>query len=131
MQFIEKHMQRIMLICGLFTCTMVFALIAPQMALELAFGQSLQGALAEIIVRSWGAIVTLIGAMLIYGAYAVEHRNLTLVVAAVSKLVFVGLVLSIGNQYLEQAALTIAFDGAMAVVFILYLVGRKNQGVDV
>lgn len=131
MQFIGKNIQWIMLICGLFTCTMVFAFIAPQMALELTFGQSLQGALAEIIVRSWGAIITLIGAMLIYGAYSVKHRNLTLVVAAVSKLIFIGLVLSIGNQYLEKAALTIAFDGAMAVVFILYLLGPKSQSVDV
>jgi hypothetical protein len=130
-QLIEKNIKWIMLVSGLITCTMVFALIAPQMALEQTFGQSLEGPLAEIVVRSWGAVITLIGAMLVFGAYRPEHRSLVLVVAAVSKLVFVGLVLSIGNQYLGKAGLTIAFDGAIAVIFVLYLLGQKSWRLSV
>lgn len=120
-----------MLISGLITCTMVIALVAPQMALEHTFGQSLEGPLAEVVVRSWGAIITLIGAMLVFGAYRPVHRSLVLVVAAVSKIIFVGLVLTLGSQYLGKAGLTIAFDGAVAVVFILYLLGPQNRSVRV
>lgn len=60
-----------------------------------------------------------------------EHRSLVLVVAAVSKLVFVGLVLSIGTQFLGKAGLTIAFDGTIALIFILYLLGPKNRSLSV
>src|SRR3989339_523596 len=98
MRWIIKNIKWIMLISGLVTCTMVVAFIAPQLALEQTFGQSLQGPLAEIIVRSWGAIITLIGAMLIFGAYVPEHRRLILLVAALSKLIFVGLVVMLGQQ---------------------------------
>ena len=60
----------IMLITGLLTCTMIYALFFPDGALKSMFGESLGGtALAQIVVRSWGALITLIGAMLIYGAF--------------------------------------------------------------
>lgn len=126
-RLIDNHIKWIMLISGLITCSMVFAFIAPQMALEWTFGQSLQGPLAEIVVRSWGAVITLIGAMLIFGAFRPEHRSLVLVVATVSKLIFVGLVLSIGTQFLGKAGVTIVFDGVIAVIFVLYLLGPKNR----
>lgn len=127
LKFIERHIKWIMLISGLMTCTMVLALIAPKMALEHTFGQSLEGPLAEVVVRSWGALITLIGAMLVFGAYRPEYRSFILVVASVSKLIFVGLVLSVGSQYLGKAGLTIAFDGVLAVVFIAYLLGEKGN----
>ncbi|MCG4452478.1 hypothetical protein LJY18_04055 [Pseudomonas sp. MMS21-TM103] len=131
MRFIENNIKWIMLITGLITCTMVLALIAPRMALEQTFGQSLEGPLAEIVVRSWGAVITLIGAMLVFGAFWPEHRSLVLVIAAVSKLIFVGLVLSIGTQFLGKAGLTIAFDGATALIFLLYLLGSRNRSIRV
>ena len=129
MQLIENNIKWIMLVTVLMTCTMVFALIAPQMALEQTFGQSLEGSLADVVVRSWGALITLIGAMLVYGAYRPVHRSLILVVASVSKLVFVGLVLSVGNQYLGTAGLTIAFDSAVVLIFIAYLLGTKKRDI--
>ena len=48
---------------------MVYAALAPQSALHSIFGSTLDGPLAEIVVRNWGALITLIGAMLIYGAF--------------------------------------------------------------
>lgn len=126
MQFIGNEIKWIMLISGLMTCTMVLALIAPQMALLQTFGQMLEGSLAEVVVRSWGALITLIGLMLIFGAYRSEYRCLILVVAATSKLVFVGLVLSFGHQYLDKAGFPIAIDGIFALIFIAYLMRTKN-----
>ncbi len=110
-----------MLISGALTCTMIYAAIAPEAALMYTFGASISGPIAEIVVRNWGALITLVGAMLIYGAFNPLHRSLVLVVASISKFVFIGLVLTIGNQYLGNAVVTIAIDSVVVILFIAYL----------
>jgi hypothetical protein len=65
--------------------------------LRSTFGDTLEGPLAEIVVRNWGALIALVGAMLIYGAYTPPVRRLVLSVAGLSKLVFIVLVLSQGT----------------------------------
>jgi cbb3-type cytochrome oxidase subunit 1 len=54
-----------MLVSDALTCSMIYAAIAPQAALRSSFGDSLKGPVAEIVVRNWGALVMLVGAMLI------------------------------------------------------------------
>ena len=96
-------------VSGVLTCMMIYAAIAPQAALQSTFGETLQGPLAEIVVRNWGVLITVVGAMLIYGAYHPPSRRLVLTVAAVTKLVFILLVLSQGSRYLgQQAGIAIA-----------------------
>jgi len=46
-------MKWIMLVSGILTSTMLYAAVAPQAALRSTFGETLQGPLAEIIVRNW------------------------------------------------------------------------------
>jgi hypothetical protein len=56
--------------------------------------------------------------MLIYGAFKPEVRRLVLVVAGVSKAVFIALVLSHGTQLLAyQAGVALAVDALMVVAF--------------
>ena len=69
MNWIVTNIKWIMLVSGLLTCTLFYAAIAPQAALRSMFGESLDGQLAEIIVRNWGALLTLVGALQIYGAF--------------------------------------------------------------
>jgi hypothetical protein len=127
MEWIVTRIKWIMLVSGVLTCTMVYAAIAPQAALQGSFGETLEGPLAGIIVRNWGALITLIGAMLIYGAYDPPGRRLILAVAGTSKLVFIGLVLSLGQQYLgQQVAISVAVDSVMVLLFAAYLVGSRN-----
>ncbi len=127
MQWIVTRIKWIMLVSGVLTCTMVYAAIAPQAALQGSFGETLEGPLADIIVRNWGALIALIGAMLIYGAYDPPGRRLILAVAGTSKLVFIGLVLSLGQQYLgQQVAISVAVDSVMVLLFAAYLVGSRN-----
>jgi len=68
--------------------------------------------------------------MLIYGAYNPLGRPLILTVAGLSKLIFIGLVLSHGRQYLgHQAGPAVVIDLVMVALFIGYLVGvRRSQG---
>jgi predicted permease len=105
---------------------MVYAAIAPQAMLRSTFGESVDGPLAELVVRNWGALIFLIGVMLIYGAFNAAVRPLVLLVAAASKVVFIALVLSNGDRYLQtQAGISIAVDSVMVVIFLAYLATRR------
>lgn len=129
MNWIVAKIKSIMLVSGALTCTMLYAALAPQAALRSTFGETLEGPLAEIVVRNWGALIALMGAMLIYGAYDPPGRPLVLTVAGLSKLVFIGLVLAHGRQYLgHQAGLAVVIDLVMVALFIGYLIGvRRSQ----
>ncbi|MFN8008532.1 MAG: hypothetical protein U0V70_16225 [Terriglobia bacterium] len=127
MHLIMLYMKWIMIVSGTLTCTMIYAAIAPQEALHSTFGESLDGQLAEIVVRNWGGLIALVGGMLIYGAYHVATRPLVLTVAGLSKIIFIGLVLAYGTEYLpHHAGVAIAIDLVMVVIFALYLVGMRR-----
>ncbi len=127
MNWVVTKIKAIMIVCGTLTCTMLFAALAPQAALRSIFGETLEGPLAEIVVRNWGALIALGGAMLIYGAYDPAVRTLTLVAASVSKLVFVGLVLGQGGRYLtQQASVAVVGDLVIVALFAAYLLGVRR-----
>lgn len=128
MQWIVARIKWIMIVAGVLTCTMIYAAIAPQAALRSTFGETLEGPLAEIVVRNWAALITLVGAMLIYGAFNPPARPLVLTVAGLSKLTFIGLVLAHGTQYLgQQAGVSIAVDLVMVVLFFCYLIAVRRK----
>lgn len=127
MGFIVDNISWIMLASGILTMTMLYAAISPQAALQSSFGETLTGPLAEIIVRNWAALIGLIGAMLIYGAYTPDSRALILIVAGLSKIVFIGLVLSQGGRYLKrQVGVAIAVDALMLLLFAIYIVASRG-----
>jgi hypothetical protein len=126
MHFVVRNIRWIMLVSGALTCTMAYAAIAPQSALLAIFGETLQGPMAEIVVRNWGVLITLIGAMLIYGAFHPPVRALVLAVAGISKLAFAALVLTQGSRYLgQQAGVAIAIDLVWVAVFGAYLLAPR------
>ena len=121
MAWIVAHMKGIMIVCGLLTCTMLYAAIAPQAALQATFGSSLEGPLAEVVVRNWGVVIALVGAMLLYGAFVPAARPLVLIVAGVSKIVFMGLLLTVGRPFLGQATVAVVSDVIQVALFGSYL----------
>ncbi len=122
MHIVVANIKWIMLVAGALTCTMAYAAIAPQAALQSNFGETLEGPLAAIIVRNWGVLITLMGGMLIYGAFVPAVRSFALVVAGLSKLVFAGLLLSHGSRYLShQAGIAVVIDLFWVLVFTAYL----------
>ena len=112
----------IMLVSGVLTCTMVYAAIAPRAALRSTFGESLEGPVAEIVVRNWGALIALVGGLLIWGAFHPPGRPVALAVAAASKLIFIILVLAFGRRFLGKASVPIAIDAVMVAIFVVALV---------
>ena len=127
MNWVSANIRWIMLVAGALTCTMIYAALAPQAALRSTFGEALEGPLAEIVVRNWGVLITLIGAMLIYGAYHPAVRPLVLAVAGTSKIVFIGLVLAHGGRYLGQAGVAIAVDVVLVTLFAAYFISLLRR----
>ena len=127
MNLIVANIKWIMLVSGLLTCTLFYAAIAPQAALRSMFGESLDGQLAEIIVRNWGALLTLVGALQIYGAFNSISRSLIVVISSISKLVFVTLVMLYGRSFLGyQAGTAITIDLIIVILFVCYLISDRK-----
>jgi hypothetical protein len=128
MSWIVDRIKWIMLVSGALTCTMLYAAVAPQAALHSTFGRTLEGPVAEIVVRNWGALITLVGVMLIYGAYNAASRQLIVSVAGLSKLVFVGLVIAQGSHFLGQQVVVAAVIDLMEVIlFSVFLFGVRRR----
>lgn len=128
MNWLVAKMKWVMLVSGALTLTMLQAAIAPSSALRATFGETLEGPLAEIVVRNWGALIALVGAMLIYGAFHPQVRKLVLVIAGLSKAIFITLILTFGAQYLgHQAGVAIVVDSIMVLLFIAYLVATRHE----
>lgn len=130
MGFVARFIKPIMIISGGLTMTMVYAALAPQAALTSMFGETLTGPLAEIIVRNWGALIAIGGATLIWGALVPAVRTQVLLAVGVSKLVFIGLVLGFGRQYLSgQAGVAIGLDAVCVLLFAMYLLESQRRGL--
>ena len=125
MDFIIKNIKWVMLVSGLLTFTMFYGLFAPQAALESMFGVSFSGTLETIVVRSWCALVGLMGAILIYGALDDKSRVFSISVATVSKVIFVSLVMFYGQEFLGEVGPAIAMDCITIALAVLFLVALR------
>ena len=127
MKVVTRNIKWLMLVSGALTCTMVYAAIAPDAALLSTFGETLDGPVAAVVVRNWGALIALVGGMLIYGAFHPPSRPLALVVAGLSKLVFIALVLAQGQRFMGyQAGQALVIDSVMIVLFATYLISSRT-----
>ncbi len=128
MRFFISNFKWVMLISGLLTCTMFLALFSPQASLKSNFAETIEGPVEEIIIRNWGALIGMTGIMLIYGAFYAAVRKFTLVIAGISKIIFISLVVSSGITYSGLGAGTaVIADSVMVVLFIAYLLLSKSN----
>jgi hypothetical protein len=126
--FIIKNIKWVMLVSGVLTVTMFYGLFAPQAVLESMFGVSFGGTLETIVVRSWCALVGLIGAILIYGAFSDKNRVFSISIATVSKIIFVSLVMFYGKEFLGEVGPAIAMDCITIALAVLFLVAVRSKG---
>jgi hypothetical protein len=119
---LAAQIELILLITGVATTGALVLLLAPTTMMRLLFWQAPSDGLSLLIVRHWGLVVGLIGALLIYAAYHAEIRVPTLIVAIVEKVAFaVGVfLLPFGRR---PAVLVMALaDSGMAVVYLMFLI---------
>jgi hypothetical protein len=128
MGFVVRNIKGILIVSGLLTCTMLYPVLAPQAALQGMFGETLEGPVAGIVVRNWGALIALVGVLLLYAAYVPSARPTVLFLAAAGKLIFIGLVLGHGARYLgHQAGVAVFCDLVMSILFVVYLMAPAER----
>ena len=110
MSWIVANIHRIMMVSGLLTMTMIYAAFAPEAALRSTFGESVSGPVADVVVRNWGALIALVGAMLIYTARRPAARPLALTVAGASKVIFIALAPMAGAFSVTRLGSPSSFD---------------------
>jgi hypothetical protein len=130
MNVVIGNFKWLMLVSGVLTASMFYGLFAPQAALESMFGAAFSGQLESIVIRSWSALVGLMGVILIYGALNEQHRAFCAAIAATSKAIFVTLVLVYGQAFLGKAAAAIIMDCVVISATLIYLLALrvKRQG---
>ena len=128
MSWIIANIHRFMIVSGILTLSMVYAAIAPVPALRSTFGESIDGPVADVVVRNWGALIGLMGALLIWGALNPAVRSPALTIAGTSKAIFIALVLAHGGRFLGyQAGIAVIVDLAWVVLFAAYLIGVRRM----
>ncbi|WP_339409612.1 hypothetical protein [Pseudomonas sp. EA_35y_Pfl2_R5] len=125
MNFVLGNFKWLMLVSGVLTASMFYGLFAPQAALESMFGASFTGQLESMVVRSWSALVGLMGVILIYGALNEKHRAFCAAIAASSKAIFVTLVLVYGQAFLSKAAAAIIMDILVISATLIFLLALR------
>lgn len=126
MNILVDNMQWVLLVCGLLTLSLVQGVFAPRTVLRSYFGETLDSPAAEMLMRSWAALVAISGLFLIYAGFNPDVRAAALVVVGAGKLVFVLLLLSQADRFLKgQALLAVIVDGLMVVLFAAYLLATQ------
>jgi hypothetical protein len=130
MNWVVAKIKWIMLVAGALTCTMLYAAVMPDAAVDFLFDRTLDGALGQVLVPSWAALVGLSGALLIYGAFRPQTRTLVMTAAGSCKLIFLGMMLGHGRQFLdEKVSLVLALDAVMVALFVTFLIGVRRARV--
>jgi hypothetical protein len=111
----------LLMITGLATAGAVIVFLAPVTSMKLLYGQAPSDALSLGIVRHWGLLICLIGALLIYASDHAGIRVPTLIIAIVEKTVFaLGTFISPFHRRPTVFIMALA-DTSMAVVYLIYL----------
>jgi len=99
------------------------ALLFPHLFLRLGFGVDSPISALVFFVRHWGVLIFVVGALIVYSAYAPTIRGPVLVAAAIEKFA-IGLLTFFGPMKPTSAMTAIAIgDGAFAILYVAYLAG--------
>lgn len=124
---LEKHIKWLMIVIGLITCSLILTVISPATGLQNLFGATLEGPLAEIIVRSWALLITITGALLIYAAFNPQYRKLVICIACISKTWFIAANLIYGQEFLASSMSALVFDGVAVLILLTYLFSSQKM----
>jgi hypothetical protein len=122
MSWIVCNIDWVLVVSGLATSSMLLMAIAPRSAMRFNFGEVAEGPVANLIARSWGAMIFASGLMLIYAAYHPETRLPILLYSIVGKLGFIVLVFATPAFRARNAALLAAGDLLIVVLLGWYLI---------
>jgi hypothetical protein len=112
----------VLIVGGLLTITMLQFAIAPTRSSKSTYGEALEGPLVDLMVRGWGFLIALVGAMMLWAAFHPETRILVVSVAIASKLFYIGALVAHRRRFLKGfAAMTVAVDLIMVALLGAWL----------
>lgn len=122
MTWLIDNIHIVLIVSGLLTITMLQFAIAPARSLKSTYGETLEGPLVDLVVRGWGFLIALIGAMLLWAAFHPETRTLAIGAAVASKLFYIGALLAHRKRFLKGfAAVTAGVDVVMVALLAAWL----------
>ena len=123
MTWLIDHIHIVLIVSGLLTLTMLQFAIAPTRSSISTYGEALKGPLVDLMVRGWGFLIALIGAMLLWAAFHPETRTLAVAAALASKLFYIGALIAHRKRFLKGfAAVTVGVDLVMVALLAAWLV---------
>ena len=118
---IADHISEVLIVTGLLTMGAIAAFLLPANILKFVFGSADPDAGNRFVVRHWGLLVFLVGALLVFAGRHPEVRLPVLVVAATEKLVGSWLILTGPLRRRPVALVIVAADSLMAILYLLIL----------
>ena len=121
MRWIVQNIDWVLIVSGVLTCSMLSMALAPRFAMRATFGEVAEGPVADLIARSWGAMIFASGLMLIYAAWHEEVRLPILLYSIVGKLGFISLVLAEPRFHRPNALIAALGDLVIVALLSWYL----------
>lgn len=122
MAWVVENIEAILTVCGLLTMSMIQFAIVPSRALRSTFGETVEGSVADVVVRGWGLLIALTGGMLVWAAFHPETRTLAIGAALISKTFYMGQLASRPGRFLKGfSGVTVILDLVMAVLLGIWM----------
>jgi hypothetical protein len=120
---ITAHIETILVVTGLVTALAIGLFVAPRRMLKFAFGLEAPQPVTILMARHWGLLIFLIGVLLVYAAFHPGVRAPAMIIGAVEKLIFAGLVF-LGDMPKNAGVKPMAvMDSGIAVLYLMHFAG--------
>ena len=121
---ITQHISTILWITGIVTMLPILQLFFPATFLKILNQTEIRDELGMMFARHWGALVFVLGGLLVYAASHPELRGPIIAAALIEKAALVLLIIiNLRQPFCKGFVLTAVFDGACCVIYALYLFG--------
>ncbi len=97
--------------------------LAPTFLLRQIFQVRTPSPVTLLLARHWGLLIFLVGALLVISAYDPSIREPVLIVAALEKTIFAGLIFMNSANTMSLAKILALADTFFAILYVLYLLG--------
>jgi hypothetical protein len=120
---ISAHIETILVVTGLATALAIVQCVAPRRILRFAFGLEAPQPVTVLIASHWGLLIFLIGALLVYAAFQPSVRVPSMVIGAIEKLFFAGVIFFGDMPRTARATALAVVDAIIAVLYLMYFAG--------
>ena len=121
---ITQHISTILWITGIVTMLPLLQFFLPAMFIKIFNQTEIRDDVGMMFARHWGALVFVLGGLLVFAASHPELRGPIIAAALIEKAALVLLiVINLRQPFGKGFVLTAAFDSACCVIYALYLAG--------